>query len=193
MFDGDKPVLLVPQPGREPDRLDLTVLYDAERRLPEIANANEHTAPNLLATFNVAYLDAAAMLKRVDVFLGMAERAARQRRSVVLLDVAPAKLEALGLATKRSPAGSEDLRSAVLDADDEYRAALEMVDQVEAIVGLLAEKKRGFEMAYGSVKSLVRGDSRPYASNPNISAAPVGNPVTPRSPAARGFSTHSDI
>lgn len=175
MFDGDKPVLLVPLPDGEPERLDIAVLYDAQRRIPEIANANEHTAPNLLSVFNLAYLEASALHKRLAVYLGAAAATARRRRAAVLLEVAPAKLKELGLVGARNPAGSEDLRGAVLDADEEYGCAADRVSQIEAMVALVAEKKRGFEMAYGSVKAIVAVDRRPFAQNPHLSTAQVGD------------------
>jgi hypothetical protein len=183
MFDGDKPVLLVPLPNSGgTERMDLTSIYDAQRRLPEIANTNEHTSPNLLAVFNKAYLDAGAMHKRLHLILVDAAQVANKRKGRVILELAPAKLQELGLVNSKNKAGSADLRQAVLDMDDEYLTAMRHVAEIEAMVSFMSEKKRGFEMAYGSVKAIVGGgDNKPFKRNPNLSTGLTGDrPNGPR-------------
>lgn len=141
--------------GLAPLMFDLTQVFIAEARISEVAALTPTKAPELLATFNTAYLECARNIAMLEAELTMAKRAADKVRSVVVLERAPAKLLQLGLVTSRNPAGSEDLRKAVLDGDVEYQDALSLTDQIECNLELFRGKQKGLEMAYTSVKKLV--------------------------------------
>jgi hypothetical protein len=98
-----------------------------------------------------------------------ADREATRRKSIVVLEEAPAKLKVLGLASARSPGGSADQREAVLGLDQEFQDALERVAMIDAVIKLLNGKLKAFEMAYTSVKKILGEGAFDYSSNPNLS------------------------
>src|SRR5690606_22674025 len=126
-----------------------------EARIMEVATVTQLKAPELLASFNVAYLRAAELVGLLEAQSILFERHASQVRAVVILDRAPVRLKEKGLATEKNPNGSADLRQAVLDSDDEYRQAMDAVGQINALLSLFKEKKKAIEMAYTSVKKIL--------------------------------------
>lgn len=149
--------ILVPRAlsGLSPIALNLGELDTAERRIAEVATVTPLKAPELLATFNMAFLEASRYIALLEQEYVQAKRQADRIRSVVLLDKVPQILAAKGLASAKSPAGSEDLRKAVLDGDEEYGQALDRVNVIECYVELLKGKQKGLEMAYTSVKKML--------------------------------------
>ena len=152
--------LVCPVVGRSPEVIDLTVVYEIENRIQEVAFVTAAKAPELLARFNEAYLYVHKHISLLEYELVRAECAADKLRAVILLDKVPQILEAKGLTSGRSKAGSEDLRNAVLAQDAEYQEALDQAQQIRCIIELLKGKMKGFEMGYTSVKKIL-GES-PY-------------------------------
>lgn len=147
--------------------LNMTNIYRAEERIQEIAFVTQHKAPELLAMFNMVFLELTRHITRVKYEKVEAEKAAERVRAVILLDKVPGILEAKGLTSARSPAGSEDLRNAILSVDPEYSAAVDKCDQVNAVLGLLEGKLKGIEWAYSSVKKIL-GENAYNHSNPTL-------------------------
>ncbi len=141
-------------PNLDPLEFELTDLIKAEQRKSEISYVNKETGPELLMTFNESYCSAKRMMNQVNVEYLQAKKYADQRRAVVILDVVPEVLKAKGLASARSPGGSEDLRKAVLDLDTEHTALCDKVQALEAAYEFLNIKAKGFEMAYHAVKKI---------------------------------------
>lgn len=180
MLDANSSALLVPSPNGTYTKVDLSQVYAAEGRIHEVATVNPHRAPELLATFNLAY----AKLGEIEVGLiqayNAADNAARRVRSIVLLDRVPQVLKDKGLSSARSPGGSEDQRNAILDMDEEYTAARERVEMIEAMRTLVANKKKSLEWAYTSVKKVLGGDPTSLGQNRSFSAgADMGPSVEP--------------
>lgn len=147
--------------------LDMTNCYKAEGRIQEVAFVTPHKAPELLAVFNETFLELTRYLSQLDYELNVAERAANKVRAIILLDKVPEILKERGLATAKSPLGSEDIRTAILDTDQEYQEALERCDKIRAISKLLQGKLKAIEMAYTSVKKII-GENVYNAKNPNL-------------------------
>jgi hypothetical protein len=162
-------VLNVPRgiPGLAPLQIDLTNVYKAESRIPEVAFVTPQKAPELLATFIDAYQSLSKHLVAVDFERSQAERAAGKVRASILLDKLAGILQEKGLATSRSPMGSEDVRQAILDSDPEYTAALDKIDALSAAVELIKGKVKSIEMAYTSVKKIIGEGAYSYR-NPNL-------------------------
>lgn len=133
-------------------------VYRAEGRIKEVAYVNAHKAPELLAAFNIAYLDINDHLTKLELALNEAQKVANKRRSIVILDEVPKILALKGLASTRSPGGSEDQRNAILDQDELYLTALERVQIVKAMQSLLEGKQKAIEMAFTSVKKILGGE-----------------------------------
>lgn len=164
--------IVVPRgvPGLAPVTIDITVLVRAEARIVEVAAVTPVKAPELLATFNIAFLEASKFIALVEQELVQAKRFADKRRSVVILDVVPQVLATKGLATAKNPMGSEDLRRAILDGDEEYQKCLDRVNVIECYLELLKGKQKGIEMAYTSVKKLLGEQAFNFGNNHNLSA-----------------------
>lgn len=147
--------IMVPRPDGTSVALDMGEIYQAEARVKEVAIVNAHKAPELLAVFNMAFLTLNDHLRKLEMCLNEADKKARQIRSVIILDKVPEILKAKGLASARSPGGSEDQRQAVLDADADYTAARDRVELIRCMIELLKGKRQAFEMAYTSIKKLL--------------------------------------
>lgn len=135
--------------------LDLSQVYQAEARVIEVQGVTPAKAPELLATFNRAYLDLSKAIRLLELEYLKAQRVAKKRKAIILLDEAQQILKDRGLATARSPGGSADLREALLDSDDEYQQLVERVETIKVYRELLSDKRKGIEMAYHSVKRII--------------------------------------
>lgn len=159
--------------GLAPIPLDLTSILRTESRIMEVATVTPMKAPELMATFNVAFLECNKMIALLEQEYVMAKRQSDKVRSVVILDRAPRVLAERGLVTAKNPAGSEDLRRSVLDGDEEYQTALQLVSDIACYLELLKGKQKGIEMAYTSVKKLFGERTFNYGSD--LSAGGEGN------------------
>jgi hypothetical protein len=182
MFDNSTKSLIVPM-GAKTVLLAMDPIYDAERRVQEVATVNSHKAPELLSVFNTAYFTLNDHLTKLDLALVEARKAANLRRSVVILDLVPQILKQKGLSSARSPGGSEDQRKAILDADEPYLVLMDTVAQLEAMHELLDGKRKGFEWAFTSVKKIIGGEpswkDNGLNRNPNLSAGSTAERVQP--------------
>lgn len=189
MFDQKTCSLVVPsEEGKQPLLLPLTAIYETEHRIGEVATVNAHKAPELLAAFNIAYLNVKDYIVRLHLCLADAEKSSNTRKSIVILDIVPGVLKAKGISNARSPGGSEDQREAVLAQDVEYLKCQDRINMIKAIIELLEGKKQGFEMAYTSVKKILGGETNwaDMNKNRNLSApaqhqAGIRDPNSPRS------------
>jgi hypothetical protein len=164
--------IICPRVGSQPLCIDLSKVYSIEARIEEVAFVTPTKAPELLARFNEGYLFLHKQICLLEYELVQATREANKIRSIVLLDRVPVILEQKGLGGKNR-AGSEDLRNAILDGDEEYQSARETVEQVSCIIELLKGKLKAFEMAYTSVKKLLgEGAFNMLSRNPGTGTNP---------------------
>lgn len=160
--------------GLDPLVLDMDDIRKAEIRLPEVALTNSLRAPELLATFNASYLVAARYANQLEYELGAAQRRLAETRAIFLIDKLPGLLAEKGLATARSPLGSEDIRQAFLDRDPEYKQVQEVIATIETYKSMMDIYRRGFENAYNSVKKLIgNAPTQTFLSNPNLIVEPT--------------------
>jgi hypothetical protein len=139
-----------------------------ENRKNEIAYATKVTAPELMQIFNTGYCSVQRMMAQISFEYTQAVKFANKRKSIVILEVAPIMLQERGLATKKNPAGSEDLRNAVLGQDEEYLSLQDKVHMLEAAYEFLKSKAKGFEMAYSSAKKIFDVTFGGLGAPPNI-------------------------
>ena len=173
------------EPSKAVFVLEATDMQTAEARLFEVATVTPHKANELLALFNNAFLIAGKGLVQARYQHVKAEQAVSKRRAVIVTDILPTKLQEKGLATARSPLGSEDIRAAFIEQDEDFIALTNRKDQIRAVVELLDLKKKAFENAYSSVKKIL-GENNYTATNRDLSGGhgddPIeaGDNITPR-------------
>jgi hypothetical protein len=141
-------------PGINGLEFELGDVINAENRKRDIITVNRETAPELMFLFNQAYCSILRMISQISFECTQASKYANKRKAEVILDVAPEILKVKGLISPRSPAGSEDLRNAVLDLDEPYLQLMDVVNMLETAYEFLRSKAKGFEMAYHSVKKI---------------------------------------
>ncbi len=153
MFDFDK-TLIVPRgtPGLAELRIDLTEINYAQSRSKELAYVNKETAHELMHTFDKAADITNKLLLQVLSEYEQAITNTNKRKAIVILDVAPEELKKRNLITARSPAGSEDLRNAILDCDEEYLKLQEVLNTLKVTYRYLKGKLEMFERNYYAAK-----------------------------------------
>jgi hypothetical protein len=163
-------ILKVPRAfdGVAPLSLDMTSIHMAATRIGEVAIVNSHKAPELLALFNVAYLDIGRYVCLVEFEYESAISRLGQIKSVILLDRMIDILREKGLSTPKNPMGSEDIRQAVFDSDPEYKRISELIYNLKCYRSMLVEQKKGFEMAFTSVKKIMGDSSMHGKANPYL-------------------------
>lgn len=151
-----KTELIIPSGNPElPDKhIDMTKLYELEARKQEVAMVNKMRAPELMRAFEQGYGLAARAMVGIRLEVDKAKEALNKRKAIVTLDIAPDVLKKKGLTTKASPAGSVEMREAVLANDEEYLSLLDRANRLEAAYELLKVKSKGFEMSFMSVRKI---------------------------------------
>ena len=186
--------------GLDPLTLDMTDLRQAEGRLGEVAFTNAARAPELLTAFNQAWLSTSRYLNLLEYEQDIADRRLAEIRAIVIIDKLPALLAEKGLATARSPLGSEDIRQAFLDRDPDYKRMQELIVVLRSYVSLLGTLKKAFENGLralvminkidNSVKKLLGNDpTSGFRPNPNLPQTPPSSPGLP----SDDFKVTSDI
>lgn len=161
IFNGRELVCPRGRVGEEPFVINMQSIVEAEQRLFEVQHVTPATAAEQLAFWAEAKRRAHDLMVMASHQKAVAEREAEKIRGRVILDEVPEVLKRKGLSTDRSPAGSEDLRKAVLATSQEYQAALEKVDYLTAVTEWMKGKVKSFESAYFDTK-----DHRDAARNP---------------------------
>lgn len=172
----DTQIVKVPRPGQDPLSIDVGSIYRAEVRINEVAFVNAQKAPELLAAFNLAFLDVCDVLLKLQLCVHKNRQAVEMRRSIVILDIAPKVLASKGLNSARSAGGSADQREAVVAADTEMNALQDNLAMAEAMLELMTNKKKSFEWAYTSVKKILGGDVNAQGLGRNNLAAGAPTP-----------------
>ncbi|CAB4127291.1 hypothetical protein UFOVP75_123 [uncultured Caudovirales phage] len=167
LVTSSKSELVVPAGNPEKPVLKMAVDYirRAESRIGEIASMTPLKAPELLATFNQAWMDATRFATMLEAQKVEAQRNVDKVRSVILIDKIPGILLAKNLATPKSPMGSEDVRNAIIDVDVDYNAAIDRYNTIVCYLDLMKGKAKGLEMAYTSVKRILGEHSFNYKPN----------------------------
>lgn len=187
-----KGVLVLPHgdgPTNNPLTIDLASVYKAEARLFELQSVTRLKAGELLHTFIRAWSDARTAHATVQHHLTKAKRYLKRVRGLCVLDRAAAVLEKKGLASSRSPAGSEDLRDAVVSTDADYLVAADRVEQLQAALDLLETKAETLKMGYFSVQTVLDPRERHVQTSGDTGTDDAGT-MTPREKAAVFIENH---
>jgi len=148
---------------------DLKELARLESRKKELSYVNKETAAELLYDFNEGYAEVSRMaLKVLHEYERMVQKS-KERRAMVILDIAPGELKKRNLLTSKSPGGSADLREAVLDMDKEYNELLEKSSALKAAYQFFKIRAKSLEMSYQAVKKVMDPNSNSGYSNSSFS------------------------
>lgn len=153
------------RPGDAPLIINLAAILASEARQDEVATVTKFKAPELLAEFNRTWRELHKLSMQMVVERNTADRALRNRRAVLILEIIPAQLVALKLTN------NDAHRASALDNDPEYRGLDDNHRQIEAIIELLKGKMKACENAYSSVKKIMGEDvyNMAMTHNPNLS------------------------
>lgn len=152
------------KPGAQSIIIDLRPISKVEVRIDEIQALTKEKAPELLSQFIIAWKELHQNMVLLTKELNDAKRHSDRVRGRLILDEIPKQLEVKGLATSRSPAGSADLREAMLTQNEEYQETLTRIDYLTAVIELLDGKLTAFDMAFTSIKKVI-GDISPSMYN----------------------------
>jgi hypothetical protein len=134
---------------------------NVEDRIPEIASITPHKAPELLSTFNRAYIEMDGYIRKIELEVNIAKQYQATVRATVILDKAEAYFKERGIK------GSADLRQALVDSDPDCQNATERLNALESAREFLKGKQKGIEMAYASVRKII-GESVYNHRNTNL-------------------------
>lgn len=156
----------------EPDTIiDLQSLLASEARQDEVAYVTLTKAPELLAEFNKSWRDIHSVVSKLEAEKNKAEKAAEKRKGVLILEVIPARLKELGIAS------AADTRQAIIATDVDYEALTDRFDQITAALVYLKGKLKSFENAYASVKKIMGEDAFNYKNKPGMSGGADSRPA----------------
>jgi hypothetical protein len=137
----------------EPTRkigIDITELVKLENRLADVATVTIQKAPELLMTFNRAWLDLNRMISILTFEKNKAENLLKRNRAEALLNCTEDTLKAKG-----HNKGSADLRNAIADTDPSVIEAGDKLDEFKALLSFLQGKQEAFKEGYQSVKKII--------------------------------------
>lgn len=166
--------IVCPISNGKPLIIELKKVAVREARLAEVQFVKPGTAPELLAEYNEGFLEINDYLGVLRSELINSESELGRIRSKIILDEIPKILKERGLSSPRSPLGSEDLRNAILDGNDEYVEVRDRCHQIECVIELLKGKQKAFENAFTSIKKIMGEDAyMRERSNRGVSAGEI--------------------
>jgi|WetSurMetagenome_2_1015567.scaffolds.fasta_scaffold61147_2 hypothetical protein len=157
--------------GKSQIAIDLLEIAKAELRLQDVAIVNQHTAPELLSSFNDAWLKLNKNVATLTFQKNVADNANTIARATAKLSCTDEAIKARGHFK-----ASADLREAFVELDEAVKATKERMDEIGFVLDVLRGKMQAFFNAYTSVKRLTDGKSLPP---PTYGA---GNQLTPTIP-----------
>lgn len=143
--------------------IDLHPIFLSEARQDEVATVTPTKAPELLAEFNHTWRDIHAHLTQLEAEKNKAEKEVKKRKGVLILEVIPARLKELQIAS------AADTREAIINTDEEYLRLTDRFDQLKAAIMFLKGKQESFENAFTSVKKIMGESTYNYGANPRLS------------------------
>jgi len=147
----DETSYLVPSVDK-PNKIAVNIaeVVKAEARLSEIAIVNSHKAPELLATFNQAWLELNRIVTMLTYERNKADTAQKGAKANAILCCNDAAILAKG-----HKKASADLREAVSELDPEVLRFSDMLNELEALLGYLKGKQEAFRKGFQAVKELL--------------------------------------
>lgn len=107
--------------------IDVSEIYNSLERIPEISRATAMTAPELMATFNMAMVQTSRLIGIIDQQKVVAESAYREEKSVALLTRADSIL------AQYNQKSTADSREAAVTGDPTVKERRERLGQLEVM------------------------------------------------------------
>ena len=153
MHDQIGTALIIPRgtPDLHGISLDMTSIYNAEKRLGDVKSVLSGTAPELMGFFNEACNTVTKYMAWVEYEILQAKKYLSLTKSVIILEKAPVEFQ------KVKDTGvkyNEDYREAIVYRDPEYQARLDVLNMLTATKILLESKSWSFVRAYNACKSI---------------------------------------
>jgi len=146
-------------PGRTDGlEVDLTHVYEVLGRISEVGSLSPMKAPELMSTFNKAYLVLGKYLNVVRLEEINAVAALNKRKSILVLDEIPTKLKEKHLKDTKSNI------DAMMETDSDYVQIKDVVEQLAALQELLKHHLKSLEMGYTGAKKQI-GEHNPNLNN----------------------------
>ena len=142
--------------GKSQIAIDLCEIAKAEQRLRDVAIVNQHTAPEMLSTFNDIWLKLNRSVVLLTYEKNKAENCHRRYRSEAKMNCTDEVIKAKGHSK-----ASADLREAMVELDPEVVKSKERLDEISFVLEILRGKQQAFYNAYNSVKKLTDGKTLP--------------------------------
>jgi hypothetical protein len=151
--EADK-VIVCPRAGTTVDAItiDLKKILEAEQRMIEVQALTPAKAGELCTVFTISWRDLHHNICVLEKEKIDAQKIVDRRKAIVFLEIVPQYLKDKGLFSPKSPTGNEEIRTAILNLDEEYQSGQEVVDQIVAIIELLKGKLKAFEMSFTTVQ-----------------------------------------
>lgn len=171
MSDLKPAIVVIPRaPGSDspPLRANLEKVYVALGRIEEVALLTSFKAPELLSTFNKAYLDLGRWSMSVLLEKSRAKAEMERIQATIVLDDAPRIL------AEKKVRESDATRQAVVELNVNYRAARDCFDNLVAIHEMFKHHLKTLEMAYTSAKKIL-GEHNPNLIDQRVLLNGAGN------------------
>ena len=136
--------------GKSKIAIDLVEIVKAELRLHDVAIVNQHTAPEMLSSFNDTWLKLNRSVTQLTYQRNIAENHYKNAIADAKMACTDEALKALGHSK-----GSADLRAAFVQRDAKVQATKDRLDEISFVLETLRGKMQAFYNAYNSVKKLV--------------------------------------
>lgn len=146
----DEGHLVIPrgQKGLPPISINLSAMFKAESRIPEIQRSTMVTLPELITTFLLARSSLANAIATIELEFRAAKRSLKEDQSVALLDKAE---DVLKLKNVKS---SSDTREAAVILDPDVRNSQQRLDDLTALQTFLTNKNDVMKDAYDGAKKI---------------------------------------
>jgi len=151
-----------------PLSLDMSRIYQAERRLHDLAIVTPGNAPEFMGEMNASAHITMNHVSEITRELIFARQALDRRKAVVILEVLPEKLISL---KDRGIKANEDIREAILATDNEYMGLRDRVECLEAASIHLDNKVKSFVRAFNAARSIMERKSS-MGVNPTLTPGP---------------------
>ena len=122
--------------------MDMSNIREAESRIIEAKNVNPITYADLENSYNLAYRDLKRYLSAIGYQIVFAEKTLEEAKADIILDKYPQYLIDNGIKKTNDNA---DLRKAFIARDPDYQAALDRLNQLQALASNFDGKIKVFE------------------------------------------------
>lgn len=153
-------------PGQAGIPVEMSCIYEAEKRLKEVAFSSPGTAAELMGYFNDACNTATKYLAWIKYEILQAKKHLELARAEVILDRSMQEFEKYKASGMKY---NEDFRNALVIRDSQYQHQLDILNSLQALEAMIESKAKSFERAHYAAK-VIWDKKGMTAASPNLSA-----------------------